>query len=256
MVPEATLRDGDNAVEVFEVLRAGACDLLGALLDALYISGGCVHGPCSRPRWPPWRRLLRWRREAAAAPGQAAGRGPGLRRVPARHAAAPRRQHRRRALPALRRPGRALHLVPQRVHDLRLDLQVGAGDHGRGDPAARHGGGLPQPSAQRLHAHGRARLRRGGRGVGGGALPAADLPGRAPAPPGVLKRLAGGGRPPRLHAWVGSIRERGAADLLPPPRAAAARALDLPPVRAPEQAEGQRPDPGDQRAEGASTTLR
>jgi Sulfatase len=27
--------------------------------------------------------------------------------------------------------------------------------------------------------------------------------------PGVLKRLAGGGRPPRLHAWVGSIRRRG-----------------------------------------------
>lgn len=27
--------------------------------------------------------------------------------------------------------------------------------------------------------------------------------------PGVLKRLAGGGRPPRLHAWVGSIRDRG-----------------------------------------------
>jgi hypothetical protein len=27
--------------------------------------------------------------------------------------------------------------------------------------------------------------------------------------PGVLKRLAGGGRPPRLHAWVGSIRSRG-----------------------------------------------
>jgi hypothetical protein len=27
--------------------------------------------------------------------------------------------------------------------------------------------------------------------------------------PGVLKRLAGGGRPPRLHGWVGSIRSRG-----------------------------------------------
>jgi hypothetical protein len=27
--------------------------------------------------------------------------------------------------------------------------------------------------------------------------------------PGVLKRLAGGGRPPRLHAWAGSIRSRG-----------------------------------------------
>ena len=68
--------------------------------------------------------------------------------------------------------------------------------------------------------------------------------------PGVLKRLAGGGRPPRLHAWIGVDPRARAADLLPPPRAAAARALDLPPVRAPEQPAGQRPDPGDQRAEG------
>ena len=59
MVPEATLHDGHNRVEVFEVRPRGRPAPAGALLGAVYISAGCVHGPCSRPRWPPGDRLLR-----------------------------------------------------------------------------------------------------------------------------------------------------------------------------------------------------
>ena len=64
-------------------------------------------------------------------------------------------------------------------------------------------------------------------------------PGARTTRPGVLKRLAGGGRPaaaPRLDR--GDPQARG-ADLLPPACPAAARALDLPALGAPEQAEGQ-----------------
>ena len=53
-------------------------------------------------------------------------------------------------------------------------------------------------------------------------------PGARTRRPGVLARLAGGGRPARFHRWVGAIRRPARADLLLPPRADAARAVDLP----------------------------
>ena len=73
-------------------------------------------------------------------------------------------------------------------------------------------------------------------------------PGARTRRPGVLERLAGGGRPARFHHWVGAIRQRPRAGLLLPARADAARAVDLPAVRAPEPAGGQRPDRRHQQA--------
>jgi hypothetical protein len=114
-------------------------------------------------------------------------------------------------------------VVPERVHGLRLDLQVGPGDHGRRHPSARHRRRLPQPPAQHLHADGPARVRDRRRGLGRGALPAADLPRRAPPPargaeaPGRRRAAAAATRVGRLDPQP---RE---ADLLPAPRAAAAR---------------------------------
>ena len=72
-------------------------------------------------------------------------------------------------------------------------------------------------------------------------------PGARARRPGVLKRLAGSGRPATAARLDRGDPQARAADLLLPARAAAARAVDLPAVRSPEQAEGQRSDPEDQR---------
>ena len=73
--------------------------------------------------------------------------------------------------------------------------------------------------------------------------PPSICPGARTRRPGVLARLAGGGRPARFHKWVGRDPEAAAAGVLLPPRADAARAVDLPAVRASEQAGGRGPDP-------------
>ena len=182
--------------------------------------------------------------ESAGAPP--ARGGAGARRVPGGRHPGPQRAHRRGALPQLRRAGLDLDLVPERPHGLRLDLQGRALDPRRPHAAAADDVRHPEPQAERLPHDGRARLRRLQGRVGVGALPARDLPGEAHAPAG-RPAAARGRRAPRALPPVGrrhpeALRPR----LLLPPRAHAARAVDLPAIGTSEPAGGQRPDPGDQ----------
>ena len=97
----------------------------------------------------------------------------------------------------------------ERAHDLRLDLQGGAGDPRRAH--CRGSGTAPdvrshQPSIFHL-------MDRLGYDVikvesGTALCPPRICPGARTRRPGVLKRLAGGGRPARLHKWIGAIRDR------------------------------------------------
>ena len=114
--------------------------------------------------------------------------------------------------PQLRRPGGHLHVVPERPHDLRLDVQGGAGDPGRGDFR-----GEGTAADFRSHPPNIYHLFDGlGYGVvdvesGEALCPPRICPGARTRRPGVLARLAGGGRPPRLHALDRSDPQAGRA---------------------------------------------
>ena len=153
-------------------------------------------------------------------------------------------QHRRRAVPELREAGVDLHLVPERDHGVRLHLRRGAVDPRRPPAAAAHGDGRAQPQAEHLPRARPARIRGVQGGVGLGGVPAVHLPGSPNA--ATRRAVPAGGR--RAAGTVPQMGRRdpepAAAGLLLPPRADAARAVDLPPVGAPEQAGGGGPDPG------------
>ena len=76
-------------------------------------------------------------------------------------------------------------------------------------PRRGHRAGRAQPPAEHLPPDGPARLR-GDQGRVGHRRSARRgiCPGARTRRPGVLKRLAGGGRPARLHKWIGAIRDR------------------------------------------------
>ena len=191
-------------------------------------------------------------RDPARAPP--AGRDRRLRRVPGRHPDRPRRADRRRPLPELRGARAHLDLVPQRatVYDSTFKavpaiLDARMPRRGTAPDVRSH-----QPSIFHL-------MDRLGYGVikvesGTALCPPWICPGGAHAQAGRAE-AAGRRRAPRPPAQVDRRDPRPvAADLLLPARAAAARAVDLPAVGAPEPAFGQRPDRGDQPRRAASTT--
>ena len=147
-------------------------------------------------------------RRRTSAQRAAAGRGRGVRRVPERRPAPSRREHRRGALPELRRAGVDLHLVPERAHGLRLDLQGRAGDPRRAHAANGHGAGRAQPPAEHLPRAGPAGYEVFKVESASAVCPPAICPGARTRRPGRANRLAGGGRPARFHKWIGAIRQR------------------------------------------------
>ena len=166
----------------------------------------------------------------------------GVRRVPGGRPARPRRADRRRALPELRGAGVDVHLVPERAHGVRLDLQGGAVDPRRQAAQAEDRAGRAQPQAEHLPPDGPARLRGLQGRVGVRRVPAGHLPWRAHAPARSARR-ASPEADVRRASTSGSGRSVAAAGsrLLLPARADAARAVALSAVGPPEPPDGQRP---------------
>ena len=259
MVPESSLHEGRNSIELYEVV-GGKLRLLGRELAvftfprrARRTARAAGAGGRARSAVVAVGHGGAGARERRRAPP--AGGDRRLRRVPGRHPDRPRRPHRRRALPELR--GARAAPRPGSATGRRSTTRPSRRCRRSSTRACRGAGTAPdvrshQPSIFHL-------MDRLGYDVikvesGTALCPPRICPGGAHAAAG-RAQAAGRRRPAGAAAQVDRGDPRpAAADLLLPARAAAARALDLPAVGAPEPPVRQRPDRGHQPRRRASTT--
>ena len=257
MVPEATLREGRNSVEVFEVSgrrdAAAARPRLSHSSRLVYISSGARMGP-ARGRARPLALI------SACGGGDEAPATPhreppvvvlDLRRVPGGHAAAARRQHRRRALSPTSPTSRPISTWfpnAHTVYDSTFKAVPAIQDAAL--PRTRDGGRTAAATSRASTTFRPAGLRDARRGVRRGALPAAHLPGRADPAARGAGPAGGGGRPARLHKL-----DRGDPQARPArPSTSSTRCCRTSPGSTCPRArrrgpKGERPDTGDQPAD-------